>query len=101
MTGKTMLTVVMLFAILTSAAPAQPLVVDKTYEAQKEAEIATARLQLATQPGSAAIQELNDVEDALRRLKIAKTPDQRTKIAAELEAAITRLKIAANPVGGR
>lgn len=74
--------------------------IDKSYEAQKESEIATARLQLATQPGSTAIQELAEAETALRRLQATKAADQRAKIAAELDSAIIRLKIAANP-GGR
>jgi hypothetical protein len=84
-------------AILLLAAPAlaQPAVVDRNYEAEKAAEISTAKLQLATQPGSTAVQELNEAENTLRRLKEAKTTDQRRKIAAELEMAITRLKIAA------
>ena len=41
------------------------------------------------------MQELNEAEDTLRRLKATKPADQRRKIAAELEMAITRLKIAA------
>jgi hypothetical protein len=68
--------------------------IDQRYEAEKAAEIANAKLQLATQPGSAAVQELTEAENTLRRLKAAKLADQRRKIAAELEMAITRLKIA-------
>lgn len=81
--------------LLATPALAQPVSIDRNYEAQKASEISTARLQLATQPGSTAIQELNESEDALRRLRATKAPDQRRKIAAELEMAITRLKIAA------
>ncbi len=87
----------LVLAILLLAAPAlaQPTVVDRNYEAEKAAEISTAKLQLATQPGSTAVQELNEAENTLRRLKETKASDQRRKIAAELEMAITRLKIAA------
>jgi hypothetical protein len=91
------LKVPVLAALLMIAVPAlaQPIVIDRSYEAEKASEISTARLQLATQPGSTAIQELNEAESALRRLKETKVADQRRKIAAELEMAITRLKIAA------
>ncbi|WP_096700806.1 hypothetical protein [Magnetospirillum sp. 15-1] len=84
-------------AILLLATPAlaQPMAIDRNYEAEKAAEISTAKLQLATQPGSTAVQELNEAESTLRRLKDTKAADQRRKIAAELEMAITRLKIAA------
>ena len=84
-------------AILLLATPAlaQPVAIDKNYEAEKASEISTAKLQLATQPGSTAIQELNEAENTLRRLKDTKAIDQRRKLAAELEMAITRLKIAA------
>jgi hypothetical protein len=87
----------MALAILLLATPAlaQPMAIDRNYEAEKAAEISTAKLQLATQPGSAAVQELTEAENTLRRLKDAKATDQRRKIAAELEMAITRLKIAA------
>lgn len=87
----------MLLAAMLAAAPAlaQPAAIDRAYEAQKTAEISTAKLQLATQPGSTAVQELNEAEDTLRRLKATKLADQRRKIAAELEMAIARLKIAA------
>ena len=87
----------MLLAALLAVAPAlaQSKSIDRAYEAEKAAEISTAKLQLATQPGSAAVQELNEAEDTLRRLKATKPADQRRKIAAELEMAITRLKIAA------
>ncbi|WP_068493954.1 hypothetical protein [Paramagnetospirillum marisnigri] len=88
-------------AMLLVAVPAlaQPMAVDKNYEAEKAAEISNAKLQLATQPGSAAVQELNEAEETLRRLKAAKLAEQRRKIAAELEMAITRLKIAASGSG--
>jgi hypothetical protein len=86
-----------LAALLLAAgtALAQHSAIDQNYEAEKAAEISTAKLQLATQPGSTAISELNEAESTLRRLKDTKVPDQRRKIAAELEMAITRLKIAA------
>ncbi|CAA7620946.1 conserved exported hypothetical protein [Magnetospirillum sp. LM-5] len=96
-------TVLALLAGVALALPAlaQSVTIDKSYEAQKESEIATARLQLATQPGSAAVQELGEADALMRRLKATKPTDQRAKVATELEAAITRLKIAANPVGAR
>lgn len=87
----------MLLAAMLAAAPAlaQSTAIDRAYEAEKAAEISTAKLQLATQPGSTAVQELNEAENTLRRLKATKPADQRRKLAAELEMAITRLKIAA------
>ena len=87
----------LVLAALLLAAPAlaQPGPIDRNYEAEKAAEISNAKLQLATQPGSTAIQELNEAEETLRRLKETKPADQRRKIAAELEMSITRLKIAA------
>ena len=85
------------FLALAPAAMAQgngPI--DKTSEDSKAAEISSVKLRLATRPAAAAVQELNEAEDALRRLKEAKASEQRRKIAAELEMAITRLKIVAN-----
>jgi hypothetical protein len=58
--------------VLIPPALAQLVTIDKSYEAQKESEIATARLQLATQPGSAAAQELGEADALMRRLKAAK-----------------------------
>lgn len=85
------------FLALAPAAMAQGIApIDKAYEDGKAAEISSVKLRLATRPAVAAIQELNEAEDSLRRLKEAKSTDQRRKIAAELEMAITRLKIAAN-----
>ncbi|WP_041633618.1 hypothetical protein [Magnetospirillum gryphiswaldense] len=84
------------FLALAPAAMAQgngPI--DNAYESSKAAELESVKLQLATQPGSTAVQELNEAEITLRRLKETKATDQRRKIAAELEMAITRLKIAA------
>lgn len=59
----------MLLAVLLAAAPAlaQSAAIDRAYEAEKTAEISTAKLQLATQPGSTAVQELNEAEDTLHR----------------------------------
>lgn len=85
------------FLALAPAAMAQGNApIDRAYEDGKAAEISAVKLQLATRPAALAIQELNEAENALRRLKEAKAADQRRKIAAELEMAITRLKIAAN-----
>lgn len=88
----------LVLAVLLLAAPAlaQPAAIDKTYEASKAAEISSVKLQLATQPGSAAVQELGEAEQTLRRLQETKAPALRAKIATELEMAITRLKITAN-----
>jgi hypothetical protein len=96
MTFSRIVLVLLAGLVLTASALAQTVAIDSSYEAQKEAEIATARLQLAIQPGSAAVQELGEAESALRRLKETKAADLRRKIAAELEMAITRLKIAAS-----
>jgi hypothetical protein len=88
----------MLLAAMLVAVPAmaQSKAIDQNYEAEKAAEISNAKLQLATQPGSAAVQELNEAEDTLRRLKSTNGAEMRRKIAAELEMAITRLKVAAD-----
>ena len=87
----------MILVILSLATPAvgQPAAIDRNYEAEKVAEISNAKLQLATQPGWTAVQEMTEAGEALRHLKEAKTTEQRRKIAAELEMAIMRLKIAA------
>lgn len=91
------LTATLLAALVwVSPALSQSNAVDKNYEAEKAAEISSVKLQLATQRGSAAVQELNEAEDTLRRFKAAKTIDARHKLAAELEMAISRLKIAAS-----
>ncbi len=90
------LTALATFLALASAAMAQGNApIDKAYEDGKAAEISSVKLRLATQPAVTAIQELNEAEDTLRRLKEAKASEQRRKIAAELEMAITRLKMAA------
>jgi len=97
-------TLVALFAVAmlgSAAALAQPATIGQAYEAEKAAEISTAKLQLATQSGSAAIQELNDAESALRRLGQARTAEQHRSVAAELEMAITRLKLAAGTGSGQ
>jgi hypothetical protein len=91
-----MKSLVLAVLLLATPALAQPTAIDRNYEAEKAAEISTAKLQLATQPGSMAVQELNEAENTLRRLKETKPADQRRKLAAELELAITRLKIAAS-----
>jgi len=80
----------------TAVALAQTGTVDKAYEDGKAAEISSARLRLATRPAAAGIQELNEAEEALRRLKAAKDAETRRKIAAELDLAVTRLTIVAN-----
>ena len=77
-----------------SPALAQSNAVDRNYEAEKAAKISSVKLQLATQRGSVAVQELNETKDTFRRFKAAKTVDARQKLAAELEMAISRLKIA-------
>lgn len=100
MTKTALLVIALCLAATQVQAQAMTRSIDKSYEAQKEAEIATARLQLATQPGSTAMGELAEAETALRRLQSTKAADQRAKIATELDAAIVRLKIAANS-GGR
>ena len=88
----------LLVAIMVSASPAlaQSSPIDRSYEAGKSAEISAIKLQLATQPGSAAVQELNEAEDTLRRLRATKPAETRRKLAAELEMAMSRLKIAAS-----
>ena len=85
-------------AMLFSEAPAlaQSGPIDKAYEDGKAAEISSARLRLATRPAAAGVQELNEAEGTLRRLKAAKDAETRRKIAAELDMAVTRLNIVAN-----
>ncbi|ARJ64205.1 hypothetical protein WV31_00035 [Magnetospirillum sp. ME-1] len=94
---KQTLMVMMVAAMLSPAsiALAQSGPIDKAYEDGKAAEISSVKLRLATQSATVAVQELNEAEGSLRRLKEAKASDLRRKIAAELEMAITRLKIAA------
>lgn len=85
----------------TSAALAQAAPIDKSYEAAKSAELESVKLQLATSSGPGALAELNEAESALRHLREAKAPDLRRKIAAELETALTRLRLEANALGTR
>jgi hypothetical protein len=82
--------------LLAFVAQAQTSPIDKNYETNKTAELSTIKLQLATQPGSTAVQELNEAEYILRRLKETKGAEDRRRIAAELELTVSRLKIAAN-----
>ena len=89
-------TALLVTMLLAFPVQAQSDSVDKAYEAGKAAEISTIKLQLATQPGTTAVQELNEAEYILRRLKKTKSVEDRRNIAAELELAISRLKITAN-----
>lgn len=73
--------------------------VDKTYEASKSAELESVKLQLATSSSPTALAELTEAETALRHLKEAKAPDQRRKIATQLEMALTRLRLEADAAG--
>jgi hypothetical protein len=75
--------------------------IDKAYESSKSAELESVKLQLATSSNLTALAELTEAESALRRLKESKAPDQRRKIAAELESALTRLRLEADSVGLR
>ncbi len=85
-------------AVLSSAAVAlaQPAPIDKAYESSKSAELESVKLQLATSSSLTALAELNEAESALRHLKGAKAPDQRRKFAADLESALTRLRLEAD-----
>ena len=93
-------TLVAMFAVgvLSSAAVAlaQPAPIDKAYESSKSAELESVKLQLATSSSSTGLAELNEAESALRRLKEAKAPDQRSKFATDLESALTRLRLEAD-----
>ena len=85
------------FLALAPAAMAQgngPI--DKAYESSKSAELESVKLQLATSSSPTALAELTEAESALRRLKEAKAPDQRRKIATELDSALTRLRLEAD-----
>ncbi len=88
-------------AMLSSAAVAlaQTGPIDKAYESSKSAELESVKLQLATSSSPTALAELNEADSALRRLKEAKAPDQRRKIATELESALTRLRLEADSAG--
>ncbi len=88
-------------AMLTSAAVAlsQPAPIDKAYEASKAAELESVKLQLVTRQDSRGIGELTEAESALRRLRDTKAPDQRVKIAAELDSALARLHLVADGLG--
>ena len=84
-----------------SAALAQSGPIDKAYEGSKSAELESAKLQLATSSSPTALTELTEADSALRRLREAKTPDQRRRIATELESALTRLRLEADSVSLR
>ena len=73
--------------------------IDKAYESSKAAELESVKLQLATRQDSRGIGEVTEAESALRRLRETKSADQRTKIAAELDSALTRLHLVADGVG--
>ena len=92
------LVAMMAVAVLTSAAEAlaQAAPIDKAYEAAKSAELESVKLQLATSSSPTALAELNEAESALRRLREAKGPDQRHKIATDLDSALTRLHLEAD-----
>ncbi len=92
------LVAVVAVAMLSSAAVvlAQPAPIDKAYESSKSAELESVKLQLATSSSPTALAELNEADSALRRLNEAKAPDQRRKIATELESALTRLRLEAD-----
>jgi len=89
-------TALLAMTLLAFAVQAQTYPIDKSYEANMTSELTTIKLQLATQSGSTAVQELNEAESILRRLKETKVGEDRRQIAAELELALSRLKIAAN-----
>ena len=88
------------FLALAPAAMAQGNApIDKAYESSKAAELESVKLQLATSSSPTALAELNEADSALRRLKEAKAPDLRRKIATELESALTRLRLEADSAG--
>lgn len=70
--------------------------IDRDYEAAKAAELASVKLQLATRPGATAAAELTEAEDALRRLREARSADERRKLASQLDMALARLHIVAD-----
>lgn len=85
------------FLALAPAAMAQGNApIDNAFESSKTAELESVKLQLATSSSPTALAELTEAESALRRLKEAKAPDQRRKIATELESALTRLRLEAD-----
>jgi hypothetical protein len=87
---------VMAAAILAGPAEAQAPYVDQSYETRRETEIAAARLRLATRPAAAGVQELNEAENLLRRLRQTRETEARRKIAVQLDLAVTRLNLVAN-----
>lgn len=90
------------FLALSTVALAQGMAtIDKSYEAAKTAELESVKLQLSTGSGATALAELTEADSALRRLREAKSPEQRQKIATELESALTRLHLEADSVGSR
>ena len=83
-----------LVMLLTWAIPpvfGQDAALDKGYEAEKTDEFETIRQKLATQSSSETIAEAIEVETVLLRLHEAKGTE-RARIAAELEAALARLR---------
>lgn len=91
---ETMVAVAMMTSVSVALAESGPI--DKGYEDSKAAEISSARLRLATRPPATGVQELNEAEATLRRLKETKAADARRKVASELELAVTRLNLVAN-----
>ena len=90
------------FLALSSIALAQgTATIDKNYEAAKAAELESVKLQLSTCSGATAMAELTEADSALRRLRETKSPEQRHKIATELESALTRLRLEADSAGSR
>ena len=89
-----MVAVAMMASVSVALAQSGPI--DTAYESGKAAEISSAKLRLATRPAASGVQELNEAEALLRRLKETKAADARRKIAAELDMAVTRLNLVAN-----
>lgn len=70
--------------------------IDRDYEAAKAMELASVKVQLATQPGATATAELTEAETLLRRLREARSADERRKLASQLDMALARLHIVAD-----
>ena len=89
----------LVIVLMAAPALAQSVTYDQAYESSKAAELESVKLQLATSSRPTALAELTEADSALRRLKEAKAPDLRRKIATELESALTRLRLEADSAG--
>jgi hypothetical protein len=96
MNRRTVVAFLLGLTVSAGAALAQPAPIGTEYENNKAAEISAARLRLATRPAASGVQELNEAESLLRRLRSTKGAEARRALARQLDLAVTRLNIVAS-----